>query len=293
MNNITHFRRGIGRTLGVLGIVVSTTVVLTMSAMPMYAQGQKTNNRGMYTAPAPVQRSEIRSGRSGVEYEKVRRTRRGAQYKSHRYSDIDRSAHPGIWTLGATIGATYNWQTREAGYAYDMSFKGGWGANAGVTATFKALEWLSIRADVLFTQKNFGMERMQPELRERNIHSDYMCHYLQIPVMADWTFGGEIKSHIYTGAYGGAWLGGNVSRKTLLVTDEYRARYEFTPEDNRIDGGLVGGLGVSWDPMPYLRIGFEALFYYSMANTVKRQALMNDTRYNNTVVVGVSTKYVF
>lgn len=260
-------------------IVVMLAVMFIGDALPAYSQALP---------------NEIRAGRSGVAYQKERRGRRGSEYKSHRYSAIDRSAHPGIWTLGAALGATYNWQTRDAGYAYDRAYSGGWGANVGLTATYKIEEWVSIRADLAFTQKNYKMERMKTQLRKQNVHSDYMCHYLQLPVMADWTFGGEdVKSHIYTGAYAAAWMGGNVSRHTLLEEGDVRKRYEFTPEDNRIDGGLVGGVGVSWDPLPYLRLGVEALFYYSMSNTVKRQALMNDTRYNNTVVVGVSTKYIF
>lgn len=273
MNNLSFLRHLHSSWLGICCLAV----VLLMDATPALCQ----------------QPNEIRSGRSGVEYNKVRRSRKGSEYRSHRYSQIDRSAHPGIWTLGVALGATYNWQTRDAGYAYDMAFGGAWGANAGLTATYKALEWLSIRADVLFTQKNYNMRRMHPALTPYNVHSDYMHHYLQVPVMADWTFGGDVKSHIFTGAYGGAWLGGNVNRKSLLQEQEQRTRYEFTPEDNRFDGGLVGGLGVSWDPMPYLRIAAEALFYYSMANTVKRQAVVYDTRYNNTVVIGISTKYVF
>lgn len=247
-------------------------------------------------SPAYSQRDtrEIRAGRSGVSYARERSGRRGSEYRSHRYNSIDRSAHPGIWTLGVAMGASYNWQTRDAGYAYDKAFSGAWGASAGLTATYKIEEWISIRADLLFTQKNYKMERMKSELQELDIHSDHMCHYLQLPVMADWTFVvGDLRSHIFTGAYAATWIGGNVSRKTLFEAEETRTRYEFTPEDNRIDGGLVGGLGVSYDVLPYLRIGAEALFYYSMSNTVKKQALMYDKRYNNTIVIGISTKYIF
>ncbi|MBQ7531752.1 MAG: outer membrane beta-barrel protein [Paludibacteraceae bacterium] len=258
--------------------VVLLAVLCLSDALPAYSQ--RTN--------------EIRAGRGGVEYQKERRGRRGSEYKSHRYSAIDRSAHPGIWTLGAAIGATYNWQTRDAGYAYDRAYSGAWGAHAGITGTYMVQNWLSIRADILFTQKNYRMDRMRTDLLIKDIHSDYMCHYVQLPVMADWTFGSEdVKSHIYTGAYAAAWVGGNVNRQTIMQNDERRSRYEFTPEDNRADGGLVGGVGVSWDPLPYLRVGAEAMFYYSMANTLKKQAIMYDTRYNNTIVIGISTKYIF
>lgn len=258
-------------------VVLLLAVIGLSDSLPAYSQ----------------QPNEIRSGRGGVEYPKVRRGRKGSQYKSHRYSEIDRSAHPGIWTVGLVASASYNWQLRDAGYAYDMSFNGRWGANGGITATRLCYDWLSIRADLVYTQKNYGMRRMQPMLKEQNVNTKFMQHYLQLPVMADWTFGSEVKSHIYTGAYAAAWLGGNVTRQTLLSKEELQSVYEFSSEDNRIDGGLVGGVGVSWDPLPYLRIGGEVLFYYSMSNTVKRQAVMNDTRYNNTVVVGMSAKYIF
>lgn len=258
-------------------IVLVAALLGVFDALPAYSQ----------------QPNEIRSGRGGVEFSKSRRGRRGSQYKSHRYSQIDKSAHPGIWTVGAALGASYNWQTREAGYAYDMTFTGRWGANAGVTGTYMVYDWLSIRADILYTQKNYGMQRMQPSLRERNIHTNYMHHYLQVPVMADWTFGSEIRSHIYTGAYAGGWLAGNMTRQTILLDELQHTTYEFTRDDNRIDGGLVGGLGISWDPLPYLRIGAEVLYFYSMSNTMKRQPVMYDTRYNNTIVIGVSSKYIF
>ena len=259
-------------------LILLAALLVIGDAMPAYSQ---TNT------------NEIRSGRGGVEFSKNRKGRKGSQYKSHRYGVVDRSAHPGIWTLGATAGCNYNWQTRESGYAYDMSFGGRWGASAGITATYMVYNWLSVRADVLYTQKNYGMERMLPELKAENVHTNYMNHYLQIPVMADWTFGGDLKAHIFTGAYAGAWLGGQVTRKSMLVKEEQQSYYEFTPEDNRVDGGLVGGVGVTYDPLPYLRVGAEVLFYYSLANTVKKQPVMNDTRYNNTIVIGVTTKYVF
>lgn len=274
MDRHTIFGHGLRR----LGLLALALMLAWGDALPCYSQ--TTSN-------------EIRSGRGGVEFSKSRKGRRGSQYRSHRYNAIDHTNHPGIWTLGATVGGSFNWQTREAGYAYDMSYVGRWGVSAGLTATYMVFNWLSIRADVLYTQKNYGMLRMLPELQAADVHTNYMHHYLQIPVMADWTFGGDVKGHIYTGAYGGAWLGGQVNRKSILMEDEQVSPYTFTPEDNRADGGLAGGAGVTWDPLPYLRVGAEVMIYYSLANTVKKQPVMNDTRYNNTIVIGVTTKYLF
>jgi len=237
--------------------------------------------------------NEIRSGRIGIEFGKSYHGRRGSEYKSRRNYIMENNSKMGFWSVGIIGGASYNWQMREAGYAYDMSFGGGWGGYAGVSATYMFFDWLSIRADILYSQKNYNMQRMQPALRELNVHTNYTNHYLQIPVMADWTFGSLVKGHILTGAYGGAWLGGNTERVTVLNKEPLKDVYEFSKEDNRADAGLVGGIGVSWDPIQYLRLSAEAMFYYSMTNTMKRQAVMTDTRYNNTVIFGLSARYVF
>ena len=237
--------------------------------------------------------SEIRSGRIGIEYAKTRYGRKGSQYKSRRNNIMENNSKMGFWSVGLLGGASFNRQERESGYMYDMVFDGGWGGYAGVSATYMFFDWLSIRADVMYSQKNYGMRRMTPELQRLGVRSFYTNHYLQVPVMADWTFGSLVRAHILTGAYGGVWLGGEVSRVTVYDTKPSHSKYAFTPEDNRADGGLVGGVGVSWDPWQFLRIGAEAMVFYSLSNTVKRQAVTYDKRYNTNIVLGVSVRYVF
>ena len=259
-------------------LLIAAIALLGLSdAMPAYSQ----NN------------NEIRSGRIGIEFGKTRTGRKGSQYKSRRNNIMENNSKMGFWSVGVIGGGNYNWQTRDAGYAYDMSFSGRFGGYAGVSATYMFFDWLSIRADILYSQKNFGMRRMQPTLRDMDIHTNYTNHYLQVPVMADWTFGSLVRAHILTGAYGGVWVGGNTERMTVLNTESVRSAYKFSKEDNLADAGLVGGVGVSWDPLQYLRIGAEVMFYYSMTNTMRRQAVMTDRRYNNTVVFGLSARYVF
>ncbi len=237
--------------------------------------------------------NEIRSGRIGVEYGKTRKGRRGSQYRSRRNFIMENNSKMGFWSVGVIGGGSMNWQTREAGYAYDMSFSGGWGGYAGVSTTYMLYNWLSVRADLMFVQKNHSMHRMAPYLQTHDVHSDYTNNYIQLPVMADWTFGDVVRCHILTGAYAGFWAGGEVKRTTLLTPDPRKAPYEFTPDDNRYDGGLVGGVGVSWDPWQFLRLGVETILYYSMSNTIRQQPLMYDHRYHNTVVFGLSARYVF
>ena len=171
-----------------------------------------------------------------------------------------------------------------------MQYNGRWGAVAGLTMTYKFFDWMSLRADVQYAQKNYNMTRMSSALQ--HIHADYTNHYLQVPVMIDWTFGSLVKSHIYTGGYGGFWMAGNVKRISVVNAQEQKASYVFNPEDNRGDGGLAAGVGVTYDPLPYLRVGAEVMLYYSLVNTVKHQPVMNDARYNNTVTIGVMATYI-
>lgn len=258
-------------------VVLSVLLLGLGDALPAYSQGN----------------SEIRSGRIGIEYGRTRYGRKGSQYRSRRNNIMENNSKMGFWAVGLLGGASYNWQTREAGYMYDMTFDGGWGAYGGVSATYMFFDWLSIRADIMYAQKNYGMRRMTPELQKLNVHTNYTNHYLQVPVMADWTFGSLVRAHILTGAYGGVWLDGDVSRVTIYDTETVRSKYTFSKEDNRADAGLVGGVGVSWDPWQFLRIGAEAMFFYSMTSTVRRQPVAYDKRYNNNIVVGLSVRYVF
>lgn len=242
------------------------------------------------------QPNEIRSGRSGMDFGGANSSygRRGSEYRTRRYNNnlFSSNEEQGNLGIGITAAAAINWQTRDAGYAYDMHFNGRWGAAAGIMVTYRFFDWMSLRADVQYAQKNYNMTRMSPIMQSMHIHADYTNHYLQVPVMIDWTFGSTVKSHIFTGGYGGFWLAGNVNRISVINEKEQKVPYIFSPEDNRADGGIAAGVGVTYDVLPSLRVGAEAMLYYSLVNTVKKQPVMNDTRYNNTVTIGLTATYI-
>lgn len=239
---------------------------------------------------------EIRSGRSGITYGGLGATGRGgSQYgKKARYNNdlFERSqTHEGAWTVGVNAGASINWQTRESGYAYDMAYNTGWGAAAGISVNYEALDWLFVRMDVQFVQKNYSMVRMHPDMVSRNIHTSYTNNYLQVPLLADWTFGTNVRSHIYTGAYAGGWLNGRTERILAYTGTEQKSPYTFSKDDNRVDAGLAGGVGVTYDVLPNLRVGGEVMLYYSLTSTMKKQPVMNYPRYNNTLTISVTAIY--
>ena len=274
---------GVSRVLRVALLLV----VCTLTAFPLHAQQR---------AKRDTRPDEVRSGRSGIMYGGLGATGRGgSQYgKKSKYNNdlFERSqTHEGAWTIGVTVGPNLNWQTRDSGYAYDMAYNTGWGAAAGLSVTYEALDWLFARIDVQFMQKNYSMHRMQDVFADKNVHTSYMNNYLQVPLLADWTFGSNVRSHILTGAYTGGWLNGQFDRILAYSHNEQKGAYTFTPEDNRFDAGLAGGVGVTYDVLPNLRVGGEVMLYYSLTSTLKKQPYMNYTRYNNTLSVSVTASY--
>ena len=266
-------------------VVVLAVCLLTV--LPLSAQQR---------AKRDMRPEEIRSGRSGITYSKKGATGRGgSQYgKKAKYNNdlFERAqTHEAAWTIGINVGPSLNWQTRESGYTYDMAYNTGWGAAAGVSVSYEALDWLFARIDVQFAQKNYSMHRMQDMFADMNVHTDYTLNYLQVPLLADWTFGSNVRSHIYTGAYVGGWLNGKTYRVLAYNGSTQQGAYTFTPEDNRFEAGLAGGVGVTYDVLPKLRIGGEIMLYYSLTSTLKKQQYMNYTRYNNTLTVSVTASY--
>ena len=262
-------------------------LVCLLSVLPAEAQQRARRD----TRP-----DELRSGRSGVTYSGLGNTGRGgSQYgKKAKYNNdlFERAqTHDASWVIGVTGGASLNWQTRDAGYAYDMAYSAGWGAIGSVSVQYEALDWLFARVDVQFMQKNYKMQRMTPVLAEKNVHTDYSNNYLQVPLLADWTFGANVRSHLYTGIYMGGWLNGRTNRVLAYDGSTQQNAYTFTTDDNRFDVGLAGGVGITYDVLPKLRVGGEVMLYYSLMSTMKKQPHMNFPRYNNTLTISVTASY--
>lgn len=219
--------------------------------------------------------TEVRAGRNGIvaNYSYSRRRKRGAEY-NRRASLRRQRGNEGAWAIGVQGGATYAWQAPAKALS-----QGAWSGYAGVTATYRAMDWIHIRADINYLSKAYNIlpatvsgtdDVSGNTLAER--HSET---YLMVPVMADWTFGSTVRSHIYTGAYMGGWLAGEA----------------FTTQTNRFDGGFAGGVGVSWDVLPMLRVGADVMLYYSLSNTFTPDA--GQTTYLHSLTMGLSAKYIF
>lgn len=201
------------------------------------------------------------------------------------------------WRVGVIDGASYNFHAQEVHYMIDYRFRGRPGFNAGISGQYSFKKWLGVRADLMFTQKNYNVTRLDtPEM-----NYNYLNSYLLLPIMASFSFGGDnfpLRGFANIGAYGGLWLASyRMGTEYNIVEDkqfEFAGPVEFNKEkDNRLDMGLVGGVGMELRCNKHLAVQVEARCYYSVASQVKEYMKVKDYRYDTTIGLQAGVYYIF
>lgn len=198
------------------------------------------------------------------------------------------------WRVGVTVGADYNVFTMDKQYESDWQHKGRWGATMGISGQYDVCNWLAVRADLSWTQKN------RRQYRERiPIDHKYYNDYLLLPLMASLKTGGD-KLSFFTnvGVYGGYWLSSH--REGVdenIFSDKY---YDFSEKvtfdsdrDQRWDCGFVGGIGAEYRFASHWAAQVEARYYYSTTSVQKQYMRVKDYRYNGTLAIQMGFNYIF
>ena len=199
------------------------------------------------------------------------------------------------WRAGVTGGAAYNVFSMDRQYMTDYRLEGRWGASAGVVCQYDFNDWLAVRADLNWTQKNYRKHRMV--LKDMDYH--YRNDYLQLPVTASFSFGGEkLRGFCNLGVYAGLWLGSHRAGSDYNNFGGYAYAFSeqvaFDPEvDQRWDFGPAGGLGVQYRIASHWAVMLEARYYYSLVSTVKQYMRVQDYRYNTTAAIQLGVQYIF
>ena len=198
------------------------------------------------------------------------------------------------WRVGATVGATSNHYRMDRQYMSDYRYNDRWGLTVGLTGQYDFNEWLGVRADLNWTQKNYRA------LRDRvTTDYNYTNNYLLLPVMASFSFGGQkLRGFCNLGVYGGYWLSGNYSgtENNIIAQATYsvEGHYDFNSDrDQRWDCGLVGGVGVEYRFAPHWGAQVEARYYYSTTSVQKQYMRVKDYRYHSTLGLQAGVSYFF
>lgn len=112
------------------------------------------------------------------------------------------------WRVGVTGGTDYNVFSMDRQYQTDFRTDGRWGITMGVTSQYDFNSWFGVRADLNWSQKN---HRDYKDLT-KDIAYKYRNDYMQLPVMASFSFGSDnLRGFCNLGVYGAYWLNSHVS----------------------------------------------------------------------------------
>lgn len=199
------------------------------------------------------------------------------------------------WRLGVTGGAAYNVFSMDKQYMVDYQIDGRWGATVGISGQYDFNSWLGIRADLNWTQKNYRKHRMILDQMDYK----YNNNYLQLPVMASFSVGGEkLRGFCNLGVYAGYWLNSYRNGFDYNNFGEYVLTFSEdvafdSNRDQRLDIGLLGGIGLEYRITPHWAAQAEVRYYYSTVSTTKQYMRVKDYRYNATTAIQLGAYYIF
>lgn len=202
------------------------------------------------------------------------------------------------WAVGAKFGPT--WTTADRSYTgrIDETYSPLVGMDAGFLTRYNFNEWLAVRADLSIMLRSHRMDRHLNYLDP--VYTEYRNIYAMLPVMADFSFGGEkLRGHLLCGGFAGYWLQADQKGKTYWMTDYYvyfndfDEKREFNSEDQRFTAGVVSGIGLSFEATSHETFFLESLYYYDLVSYHKGYTHLNDPRYLNTLSVSIGCYYKF
>jgi len=177
---------------------------------------------------------------------------------------------------------------------------------------YKINDWFAIEAAPGFTDKNYQMKRTG---FYEGVYQDTKSHYLQLPIGAKFSFGGKkLKGFVDAGGFVAHWsschikgampnplddkpYGSTLPFASLTIFDyvtpyNYDEKYQFnTTKDNRFEGGVYAGVGLSYEPQKNWSFFTAFKYYDGLTDLQKNYELGGVPRYNETASFTVGFLY--
>ena len=175
---------------------------------------------------------------------------------------------------------------------FDYQPSNGFSVGTSVRYAFPSLPWFGgIQAVPSYVQKNYRIQRtgFYADMYQQTDNS-----YLELPVMAQFKFGGSITKTqslhgiLNLGGYGSYWMSGHVKGRALSPMDplnmqEFDEDYSFmTRKDNRFEFGGLAGVGLQYMPNKKYIISIEGRYTPSFTDQQKSYSEDQTPRYNDT-----------
>ena len=202
------------------------------------------------------------------------------------------------WSVGIRGGVSGTSITRSHADRIDETYGPLCGFDFGLNGRYSVNSWFGIRADLGFIQRNHRLQRHLNYISP--VYTDHRNTYLTLPVMADFSFGGQrLRGHFLLGGFCGYWLGQRVKGTTYGMTDydvyfiDFDKPRPFTREERRFDAGLACGMAISYGLTSCLALHLDALLYYDLVSHHVGYNHLQDYRYLNTGSFTLGISYQF
>ncbi|MBQ5975888.1 MAG: PorT family protein [Bacteroidales bacterium] len=216
---------------------------------------------------------------------------------------LDTNAAPRFyhWNVGLSLGFDYNDHSANMVYMKGMTYTGLIGVTSGLHVQYNFMPWLGVRAGVMTVMKNYTMTNTV--VLEGKVVGGAQTNtyngYLDVPVMAVFSYGNRFKVHLGLGCYMGYWM---VSSRSGVGIPLIGEKGEFDEDvkfnstrDNRFDGGLAASAGISLalGKAQAWSLGLEGCYFYGLTDIQKKYMRNLSPRYNTTFAVQLSLSYSF
>lgn len=196
---------------------------------------------------------------------------------------------------GLSGGYTDNSLTTSTGYRSFTRYQSQGGFTLSAPLQYHFNDWFALGTDVSYIQKNYKWERTG---FLSGVYQNTTNSYLQLPIMAHFSFGGEsVRGFTNVGGYAGYLLWRNIKGATLDIFGDdpgaangldipfydYKEKFTFDKHrDNRLEVGVFCGLGLEYSLNKTYKFFMEARYYYSLTDLQKKYMYNQSPRYNNT-----------
>lgn len=197
------------------------------------------------------------------------------------------------WYLGMLLGGSSNNMDVKSA-RWEGTWYSGRGINLEARVGYQFTPWFGIRSGLDLLSKNYYTTLNVAYLENTSkLSTTYNNLYLQLPLMADFSIGGEdVRINFMFGGYAGYWLSQWRQGYVYVAGDERPFTgnaYSFIEgSDQRFDAGLAGGLGLSLRVANNWMLHFEGDYYHGLISTAS-----DFETYNRTWTFGMGVTYHF
>jgi Outer membrane protein beta-barrel domain len=214
--------------------------------------------------------------------------------------------------LGVEGGPNKNYLTTSNASEPFTNYDGMKGWNIGIPVGYQFFDWLAVVTTPTYIEKNFDIVRTG---FFTGVYQKNENKYLQLPLNLRFSFGGTaLRGFVDLGGYGAYWSSGRIKGTEANILNEvdtayqttnptsilgenygysYNQKYVFnSSKDNRLEFGLIGGAGISYELFETYTFYLEGHYYRAMTDQQKNYELSQAPRYNDNygVTLGCTIK---